>query len=349
MSGIKKVLVTGASGFIGKALYKKILTNGWQVRGTFRSEIHVSRLPDNVEAVLIRSIDSDTNWDDALAGVDTIVHLAARVHVMEDSSSDPLSEYRKVNVEGTKCFATAAAKAGTKRFVYISSIKVNGERTYPQITQITQIRKKGTGNRGEEGKPKEFFSEKDVPEPQDPYAVSKWEAEQVLHDIEADTGLEIVILRPPLVYGPGVKANFLRLFKLVEKRVPIPLSSIKNRRSFIYLGNLIDAIITCMTNPNAAGKTFLISDGEDVSTPELIRRIGTASGRRALLLPIPVWIMKMAGRITGKHDEVERLVGSLTVDISKIRSELEWKPPYTMKNGLRETAKWYKKTYELKS
>ena len=149
----------------------------------------------------------------------------------------------------------------------------------------------------------------------------------------------MVILRPPLVYGPGVKANFMQLFKIVERRIPLPLLNIKNRRSFIYLGNLIDAIITCMTNPNAAGKTYLVSDGEDVSTSELIRRIGAASGRRAFLLPVPVWILRMAGRITCKSNEVERLVGSLTVDISKICRELEWKPPYAMKHGLRETAK----------
>ena len=315
MTGIKKVLVTGAGGFIGSAFCTKILAEGWQVRGTLRSESDAGRLPDGVEAFSIRSIDSDTKWDDALAGIDTVVHLAARVHVMDDASSEPLAEYRKVNVEGTKCLAVASANAGVKRFIFISSIKVNGE-----------------------GRASAYI-EDDEEAPEDSYGVSKWEAEQELHKISDTTGIEVVILRPPLVYGPGVKANFLRLFKIVERGFPLPLSSIKNRRSFIYLGNLTDAIITCMTNPNAAGKTYLVSDGEDVSTPELIRRIGAASGRRALLLPVPVWIMRMAGRITGKYDEVERLVGSLTVDISKICKELEWKPPYTMEHGLRETAK----------
>jgi len=312
---LNSVLITGAGGFIGNALCAKILAEGWQVRGTFRSESGVNRLAGGVDAVSIGSIDSDTKWNDALAGIDTVVHLAARVHVMDDSSSDPLTEYRKVNVEGTKCLAIAAAKAGIKRFVYISSVKVNGK-----------------------GKAA-AYTEDDEEAPVDPYGVSKWEAEQELHKISDTTGIEVVILRPPLVYGPGVKANFLQLFKIVERGIPLPLSNIKNRRSFIYLGNLIDAIITCMTNPNAAGKTYLVSDGEDVSTPELIRRIGAASGRRALLLPFPVWIMRMAGRITGKYDEVERLVGSLTVDISKICKELEWKPPYAMEHGLRETAK----------
>ena len=340
MTEIKKVLITGASGFIGRALCAKILAEGWQVRGTFRSERDANRLPDGVETFSIRAIDLDTNWDDALAGFDTVVHLAARVHVMDDRSSDPINEFRKVNVEGTKCLAVAAANAGVKRFIYISSIKVNGERTDPQITQITRIREKESVNRGRESELKKVFSEKDVPEPHDPYAVSKWEAEQVLHDV---AGLEVVILRPPLVYGPGVKANFMRLFKIVEYGLPLPFRYINNRRSLIYIGNLIDAIIACMTNTNAAGKTYLVSDGEDVSTPELIRRIGVALGRRALLLPVPIWIMRMAGRITGKSNEVERLVGSLTIDIKKICKELEWKPPYAMEHGLRETAKWYKK------
>ena len=315
MTVIKKVLVTGAGGFIGSALCAKILADGRQVRGTFRSESDVNRLPGGVEAVSIASIDSDTKWDDALTGIDTVVHLAARVHVMDDVSSNPLTEYRKVNVEGTKSLAVAAANAGVKRFIFISSIKVNGEGRAAAYT------------------------EDDEEAPEDSYGVSKWEAEQELHKISDTTGIEVVILRPPLVYGPGVKANFIRLFKIVERGIPLPLSSIKNRRSFIYLGNLIDAIITCMTNPNAAGKTYLVSDGEDVSTPELIRMIGAVFRRRALLLPVPVCIMRMAGRITGKYDEVERLIGSLTVDISKICKELEWKPPYTMEHGLRETAK----------
>ena len=312
---MNSVLITGAGGFIGSALCEKISAEGRQVRGTFRSEIDVSRLPNGVEAVSIASIDSDTKWNDALTGIDTVVHLAARVHVMDDVSSNPLTEYRKVNVEGTKCLAVAAANAGVKRFIFISSIKVNGEGRAAAYT------------------------EDDEEAPEDSYGVSKWEAEQELHKISDTTGIEVVILRPPLVYGPGVKANFMRLFKIVEHGIPLPLSSIKNRRSFIYLGNLIDAIITCMTNPNAAGKTYLVSDGEDVSTPELIRMIGAVFRRRALLLPVPVCIMRMAGRITGKYDEVERLIGSLTVDISKICKELEWKPPYTMEHGLRETAK----------
>ncbi|MEA3421890.1 MAG: SDR family oxidoreductase, partial [Acidobacteriota bacterium] len=340
------MLITGAGGFIGRALCVKILSEGRQVRGTFRSESDVSRLPDGVEAFSIGSIGSDTKWDDALAGIDTVVHLAARVHVMDDSCSDPLAEYRKVNVEGTKCLAIAAANAGVKRFIFISSIKVNGEgreagrksderqtsnekneelATDPHRLAQTFVRATCSGKNSHrfakekaEGR-SDPYTEMDIPEPHDPYAVSKWEAEQVLRDVEADTGLEVVILRPPLVYGPGVKANFLRLVNMVKIGIPLPFGCIKNRRSLIYIGNLVDAIKTCMIDPHAAGKTYLVSDGEDVSTPELIRRIGAAFRRRALLLPVPVWIMRIAGRIVGKSNEVERLVGSLTVDISKIR------------------------------
>jgi len=222
MTGIKKVLITGANGFIGSFLCAKILAEGWQARGTVRSESDVSRLPDGVETVPIGSVNSTTKWDDALLDIDTVVHLAARVHVMDDASSNPLDEYRKVNVKGTRCLAVAATKTGVKRFVYISSVKVNGE-----------------------GKAA-AYTEDDEEAPADPYGVSKWEAEQELHKISNTTGIEVVILRPPLVYGPGVKANFLQLFKIVERGIPLPLSSIKNRRSFIYLGNLIDVIITCI-------------------------------------------------------------------------------------------------------
>ena len=317
MSGIKKVLVTGSGGFIGRALCTRILAEGWQVRGTFRSESDVSRLPEGVEAFLIGSIDSDTKWDDALTGIDTVVHLAARVHVMDDVSSDPLAEYRKVNVEGTKCLAVSSANAGIKRFIFISSIKVNGE---------------GRAS---------AYSEEDEEAPEDPYGVSKWEAEQELHKISHTTGIELVILRPPLVYGPGVKANFYNLFKIVDRGIPLPFAKIDNLRSFIYLDNLIDVIITCINHPRAAGRTFLVNDREDVSTPELIRKIASALGRPARLFPIPPFLMRLAGKFTGKSAAIDRLFGSLTIDSTKIRKELGWKPPYTMEYGLEETAKWY--------
>jgi len=319
VSEIKKVIITGAGGFIGRALCAKILAEGRQVRGTFRSESDVNRLPDGVEAFSIGSIDSDTNWDDAVEGIDTVVHLAARVHVMDDASSEPLAEYRKVNVEGTKFLAVAAANAGVKRFIFISSIKVNGEGRASAYTEV------------------------DKEAPVDPYGVSKWEAEQELRKIADKTGIEVVILRPPLVYGPGVKANFLRLFKIVERGIPLPLSSIKNQRSFIYLDNLIDAIITCINHPEAAGHTFLVGDKESISTPGLIRQIALALEKPALLFPISPFLMRLAGKLLGKSAAIDRLFGSLTIDSTRIREELEWKPPYTMEQGIKETAVWYQK------
>lgn len=312
------ILVTGANGFVGKTLCKRVASNGWQARGTVRYAEQAVGLPTGVEAVQIKSIDADTDWSDAVSGVDAVVHLAARVHVMNDTSSHPLSAFRQVNVAGTERLAQMAAINGVKRFVYVSSIKVHGE--------------------GCE-KP---FTEHDIPAPADPYGVSKWEAEQVLHKVAKDTGLEVVIFRPPLVYGPGVKANFLSLFKIVDRGVPLPLASVKNHRSLIYLGNLVDAITVCINHPNVAGQTYLVSDGRDVSTPELIRRVAVALDRPTKLLPFPPFLMRFAGKLLGKSDAIERLVGSLTIDSSKIQRELGWKPPYTMEQGLKETAEWFK-------
>lgn len=348
---MRNALVTGANGFIGRVLCERLLTGGWKVRGAVRSQGSGTDLPAGIETVAIRSIGSDTEWGGALGDIDTIVHLAARVHVMDDAAFDPLAAYREVNVEGTKCLAIAAANAGVKRFVYISSVKVNGESTGDKSRnqgsgvrgqEKTEVRSRKSEVRGQEGELKEAFSEKDVPAPQDPYAVSKWEAEQILNAIAVNRGLEVVTLRPPLVYGPGVKANFLCLVKLAQLGVPLPFGSVNNRRSLIYIGNLVDAMVACMTHPNAANKTYLVSDGEDVSTPDLIRRISAASNRRALMLPAPVWMMRMAGRIAGSSDKLDRLLGSLTVDISKIRRDLHWHPPFTMEEGIRETVLWYK-------
>ena len=312
------VLVTGANGFVGTALCKKLLSKGFYVRGAVQLE-KTSFLPEKVAPVHIKSIDSDTKWDDALAGINMVVHLAARVHVMDDTCSDPLAEYRKVNVEGTKCLAVASANAGVKRFIFISSIKVNGE---------------GRAS---------AYTEDDEEAPEDYYGISKWEAEKELHKISHMTGIELVILRSPLVYGPGVKANFLRLFKIVERGIPLPLSSIKNQRSFIYLGNLIDAIVTCINHPEAAGHTFLLGDKENISTPGLIRKIAQALKKPARLFAIPPYSIRLAGTFIGKSAAIDRLFGSLTIDSTKIRKELGWKPPYTMEYGLKETAKWYKK------
>ena len=261
---------------------------------------------------------STTGWSDALAGVQTVIHCAARVHVMRDHAQDPLTEFRRVNTLGTEILARAAAHCGVKRLVFLSSIRVNGENTLPDTP----------------------FDHPSPAKPQDPYAISKWEAEQALTRVAAETGLEIVVLRCPLVYGPGVKGNFLRLLQAVNHGIPLPLALARNRRSLIYLDNLTDAIATCLTHPAAAGKTYLMSDGEDVSTAELISRIAQALGKPSRLWPCPLGLMELVGMLTGKSDEIARLLGSLCIDSSKIRSELDWTPPYTLEQGLAETARW---------
>ena len=313
-----KVLITGANGFIGRSFCERLPADGYQVRGAVRGAAQMTALPSGVEGVPVGDISAKTDWSEALGSIDGIVHLAARVHVMRESVADPIAVFRQVNVAGTERLARQAAEAGVKRLVYISSVKVNGEgRSDP-------------------------YTEMDRPEPQDPYAVSKWEAEQVLRDIAADTGLEVVILRPPMVYGPGAGGNFLRLLKFVKQGIPLPLASIKNRRSLIYVGNLIDAIITCLVHPKAAGETFLVSDGRDLSTPELIRLMAEAMGRKERLFPFPTGMLKAMGKITGRSAEIERVVGSLCVDSGKIRKMLGWKPGYTVEEGMREAVLWYK-------
>ena len=267
---------------------------------------------------IVAEMGASTDWHNALADVQAVIHCAARVHVMRDHAQDPLTEFRYVNTLGTETLARAAAHCGVKRLVFLSTIKVNGESALPDTP----------------------FNQTSPAKPQDPYAISKWEAEQALTQIAAETGLELVILRCPLVYGPGVKGNFLRLLQAVNHGIPMPLTLARNRRSLIYLDNLTDAIATCLTHPAAAGKTYLISDGEDVSTAELISRIAQALGKPSRLWPCPLGLMELAGQLTGKSDEIARLLGSLCIDSSKIRSELDWTPPYTLEQGLAETARW---------
>lgn len=312
------ILITGADGFVGSALRDSLRNEALPVRGVVR---RLKSRPDSDLTVAIGDISVETDWSSALRDVTQVVHLAARVHMMNDSSLEALAEFHRINVEGTATLARQAAAAGVLRFVFLSSIKVNGE--------ITSIKGPFTCN--------------DVPAPEDFYGISKHEAEQVLRQIETETGMEVVIIRPPLVYGPGVKGNFLRLMQTIDKRWPLPLGDIKNQRSLIYLGNLVDVIHLCLTHPKAAGKAFLVSDGDDVSTPELARRIAAALGRRPFLLPVPVSWMRWAGRVLGKQAAVDRLVGSLCVDISPLREELSWTPPYTMQEGLEATAQWYRK------
>lgn len=308
-----KFLVTGANGFVGSALCEALSGQGYTVRAAVR---FANVVLNNFECAAVGELDGRTGWENALLGVDVVIHLAARVHVMTDKASNPLAEFRRVNVAGTENLARQAARADVKRLVYVSSIKVNGEAT-------DGVRK---------------FSELDVPDPQDPYGVSKYEAEQALYRVAAETGLEVVIVRPPLVYGAGVKGNFAQMLKVLAKGIPLPLASVNNRRSLIYVGNLVDALILCATHPAAAGQTYLVSDGEDISTPDLLRQLGDAMGHPARLLPCPQALLKLAGRLTGKVDQVERLLGSLQIDNGKICRELGWTPPYTLQQGLQLTA-----------
>ncbi len=299
---------------MGNVLCAELLTRRMSVRAVMRSQ---STSIEGTEAAIINAIDGNTDWLDTLRGVDVVIHLAARVHVMHDDSTDPLAEFRRVNVAGTENLARQAVRAGVRRLVYVSSIKVNGEATCG------------------EGK----FSETDASAPQDPYGISKREAEQVLHKVAAETGLEVVIVRPPLVYGAGVKGNFAQMLRVLSKGIPLPLASVKNLRSLIYVGNLVDALILCATHSAAAGQTYLVSDGEDISTSDLLRQLGAAMGHPARLLPCPQALLKWAGSLTGKAEQVERLLGSLRVDSGKIRRELGWIPPYALQQGLRITAK----------
>lgn len=308
-----KLLITGASGFVGRKLADDSLRRGFRVRGALRSG---GESLSDIEVCAIGRIDGETDWHNALENMDVVIHLAARVHVMQETSADPLAEFRKVNVAGTENLARQAARAGLKRLVYVSSIKVNGEETDGQRS----------------------YTEQDTPMPQDPYGISKWEAEQALHCAAAETGLEIVIVRPPLVYGPNVKGNFAQMLKVLAKGIPLPLASVHNQRSLVYVGNLVDALITCATHPAAAGQTYLVSDGEDISTPDLLRQLGAAMGHPARLFPFPSALLEFGGRLIGKSEQVERLLGSLQVDSSKICRELGWQPSTSVADGLKATA-----------
>jgi UDP-glucose 4-epimerase len=304
------ILVTGATGFVGSSLAARLVGEGFKTRACVRRD-GVSP-PDGVDTVNVGELTADVNWRHALAGVEGVIHLAARVHVMHDTEADPLTAFRAVNVEGTLNLARQAAAAGVKRFVFISSVKVNGEATLP-------------------GQP---FTADDIPAPLDPYGASKMEAEQGLRQIAADTGMEVVIIRPPLVYGPGVKANFAALMRAVQRGWPLPLGAIHNQRSLVALDNLVDFIITCITHPKAANQTFFVSDGQDLSTTELIRGMAKAAGVSARLLPVPVWALQAGGTLLGKGDAVQRLCGNLQVDISKARTLLGWVPPVSVEEGL---------------
>ena len=306
------ILLTGATGFLGSRLATALQSKpNVKLTATVRS--HVEICATNI--VEVPNLDANTDWSTALTNQQIVIHTAARVHIMKDEVLDPLAEYRRVNVDGTLNLARQAAAAGVKRFIFISSIKVNGEQTRL-------------------GQP---FTADDTPAPDDAYGISKWEAEQGLQQLASETGLEVVIIRPPLVYGPGVKANFLSLLKLSTTGLPLPFGSVNNKRSMVYVGNLVDFIVRCINQPSAANETFLVSDGDDVSLRSLLTMMRSAMGRSSRLVPVPVELFKLAGALTGKRGVVDRLVGDLQVDSSKARSLLGWVPPYTVEQGITVT------------
>ena len=315
-----KILVTGANGFVGRHLCLALCQQQHKVVATVRA---VDCGNDGlVQTVFITAIDANSDWSDALQSVDVVVHLAARVHVMDDQSADPLAEFRRVNVDGSLNLAKQAESAGVKRLIYLSSVKVNGEYTLP-------------------GRP---FRESDIANPQDAYGLSKLEAEQGLLMIAHQTGMEVVIVRPPLVYGQGVKANFASMMRAVKRGIPLPLGAIHNSRSFVYVGNLVSLITTCIQHAAAANQVFLVSDGDDLSTTQLLQESATALGVKSRLWPMPQRFIEGLAALLGKRDVAQRLCGNLQVDISKARGLLGWMPPISVADGLKETAvgfKWH--------
>jgi nucleoside-diphosphate-sugar epimerase len=311
---VSKILVTGANGFVGSALALRLQREiGISVCKAYRAAPGIVDVDDNIS---VGDIGPETDWSAALSGVDAVVHCAARVHVMnDDGSADSLAEFRKVNVQGTQNLAHQAAAAGIRRLVFVSSIKVNGETT----TGLSP------------------FSHTSQPLPVDAYGISKWEAEQELWKIARQTGLQVVVVRPPLVYGPGVKANFLRLMKTVNRRIPLPFGAAHNQRSMVYLENLADLLVKCVMHPRAASQTFLASDGRDLSTGELVEQLSLAMNIKPRLVSVPPALIYKIARLTGKQDFADRLLGSLQVDITHTCETLDWEPPYTVEAGMRAT------------
>lgn len=301
------ILITGASGFVGRRLVERL-------RPTYPGLTAAVRQSPAPGETAVGDIHADTDWSSVLCGRQCVIHTAARVHVMRDETADPLATYRRVNVAATLNLARQAAAAGVKRFIFLSSIKVNGEQTCL-------------------GRP---FTADDTPAPEDAYGISKWEAEQGLQQLAAETGMELVIIRPPLVYGPGVKGNFASMIKLVAKGLPLPLGAVHNQRSLVALDNLVDLIITCIDHPAAANQVFLAGDGQDLSTTELLRGVALAMGRPSRLIPVPPFLLMLGATLLGKKAVAQRLLGSLQVDISKNRERLGWVPPLAPADGLRQ-------------
>jgi len=314
---MSRILITGATGFIGRAVCQTLRNAGHTLSGTTR-DANKKKGPENIPLHCISNLGADTDWSRCVVGADAIVHLAARVHVMKKFSSDSVEAYQSANRDGAISLAKAAAGAGVRRMVFVSTVKVNGELTT-----------------------NDPFVETDMPSPIENYGVSKWQAENSLRDIANNSNLELVILRVPLVYGPYVKGNFFQLVDACARRKILPLDAIANHRSFLYVENLASAIKTSLEHPIAVGKTYFVSDGLDLSTPDLIRKISEALGSKERLISFPIWLLKGVGALTGKLETVARLTESLQVDSSLIRRELKWSPPFTVEEGLHETARWF--------
>lgn len=315
MNQQQRLVVTGANGFVGRALCAGAVARGFSVCGITRT---TCELPNGSENFVVGNMDDRTDWRSALAGTQVVIHLAARVHVMADTAKKPLDEFRRVNFHGSLNLARQAAAIGVRRFLFVSSIGVNGAETFQQpFTDQCQV------------------------VPHSPYAVSKYEAELALQALAIETGMEVVIIRPPLVYGPRAPGNFGSLMRWLARGVPLPLGAINNRRSMVALDNLVDLIVTCIDHPAAANQTFLVSDGEDLSTTQLLQRLGRALGKPARLVPVPAMLLKAGAALVGKPAIAQRLCGSLQVDISKTQQLLGWTPPLSVDEGLKRAAEGY--------
>jgi len=314
-----KICVTGASGFIGKELCVQLLKEKYNVVATVRNiKSSIFSLHKNLKISEVTNIDINCDWSETLSGVNCIIHCAARVHVMKENKKDALEIYRKINVEGTRNLAEQAFRVGVKRLIFLSTIKVNGEKT--------------SGS---------YFKNTDTPSPKDTYSISKWEAEKALQEISQKTGLEVVIVRVPLVYGKEVKGNFLRLLNIVAKGIPLPFSKVRNLRSFLGIDNLIAFLIHCIDHPKASGQTFLLSDNEDISTRDLIKKLAKAMQKPPRLFPVPIFFLRFLGKVIGKSLEMDRAINCLQIDSSYAYKFLGWKPTTSLNEGLFKTVQWY--------